>query len=74
MRRIGVVSYGIYLYHLVVMHFVSKGLSTVAREQGFATFLGTALATWLVAEVSYRFFEVRFLALKLQFGSQTAVR
>lgn len=74
MQRIGVVSYGIYLYHLLVMHFVSKGLSTIAIEQGFATFLGTALATWLVAEVSFRFFEVRFLALKARFGSQTAVR
>ena len=73
MRRIGVVSYGIYLYHLLVMHFVSKGLSTIGLVQGFAMFVGTALSTWLVAEVSYRFFEIRFLALKVRYGSQTAI-
>jgi peptidoglycan/LPS O-acetylase OafA/YrhL len=67
MRRIGIVSYGIYLYHLLVMHFALKGLSA----PGFATFVGTALGTWVAAEVSYRFFEVRFLALKARYGSQT---
>jgi peptidoglycan/LPS O-acetylase OafA/YrhL len=46
------------------MHFVSKWLSTIGMVQGFAMFIGTALATWLVAEVSYRFFEVRFLSVK----------
>jgi peptidoglycan/LPS O-acetylase OafA/YrhL len=67
MRRIGVVSYGMYLYHLLAMHFVIKGLSTVGVMQGLATFVGTALSTWAVAELSYRLFEVRFLALKARF-------
>jgi peptidoglycan/LPS O-acetylase OafA/YrhL len=55
------------------MHFVFKGLSAVGVMQGFATFLGTAVATWLVAEVSYHFFEIRFLALKARYGSRTPV-
>jgi peptidoglycan/LPS O-acetylase OafA/YrhL len=67
-RRIGVVSYGIYLYHLVVMHFVLMGLSAAGLASGFATFVGTTLGTWAVAELSYRLFEVRFLALKARFA------
>jgi peptidoglycan/LPS O-acetylase OafA/YrhL len=72
MRRVGVVSYGIYLYHLLVMHFVFKGLSAVGITAGFTTFVCTLLATWAVAELSYRLFEVRFLALKARHGPQTA--
>jgi peptidoglycan/LPS O-acetylase OafA/YrhL len=64
MRRIGAVSYGIYLYHLLVMHFVLNGLQAAGVTQVFATFIGTALGTWAVAELSYRLLEVRFLALK----------
>jgi peptidoglycan/LPS O-acetylase OafA/YrhL len=68
MRRIGAVSYGIYLYHLLVMHFVVNGLQATGLTQVFATFIGTALGTWAVAELSYRLFEVRFLALKSRFA------
>ena len=70
-RRIGVVSYGIYSYHLLVMHFVVKGLSAAGISQEFSTFVCTALATWIVAELSYRLFEVRFLALKARFIAAT---
>jgi peptidoglycan/LPS O-acetylase OafA/YrhL len=73
MRRIGVVSYGIYLYHLLVMHFVLKGLSVAGVTQGFFAFVGTILGTWAVAELSYRLFESRFLALKARYRSQNAV-
>src|ERR1700694_4222813 len=72
MRRIGVVSYGIYLYHLLVMHFVVKGLDAAGVAQGHATFVATALGTWVVAEVSYRLFEVRFLELKARLSSTAA--
>jgi peptidoglycan/LPS O-acetylase OafA/YrhL len=67
-RRIGIVSYGIYLYHLLVMHFVARGLDAAGVAQGFATFISTALGTWALAELSYRLFEVRFLALKARFA------
>jgi peptidoglycan/LPS O-acetylase OafA/YrhL len=66
-RRIGAVSYGIYLYHLLVMHFVIKGFEAAGFVQGHTIFVGTALASWLVAEISYRTFEVRFLKLKAHF-------
>jgi peptidoglycan/LPS O-acetylase OafA/YrhL len=71
MRRIGVVSYGIYLYHLVVMHFVVKGLAAAGVRRGLVVFAGTILATWVVAEFSYRLLEVRFLKLKARFASST---
>jgi peptidoglycan/LPS O-acetylase OafA/YrhL len=73
-RRIGVVSYGMYLYHLLVMHFVLKGLSGAGMTNGSVVFVGTALATWAVAELSYRFFESPFLVLKRRYGSQTRAR
>jgi peptidoglycan/LPS O-acetylase OafA/YrhL len=68
MRRVGAVSYGIYLYHLLVMHFVVKGLEAASIPPGHAVFLITALCTWVVAEMSYRLFEVRFLELKARFA------
>jgi peptidoglycan/LPS O-acetylase OafA/YrhL len=68
MRRIGAVSYGIYLYHLLVMHFVVMALEAAGEAQGHNVFFGTFLGTWLVAELSYRLFERRFLALKTRFS------
>jgi peptidoglycan/LPS O-acetylase OafA/YrhL len=71
-RRIGAVSYGIYLYHLLVMHFVLMGLGAAGIMSGFSTFVGTTLGAWAVAEMSYRFFEIRFLALKARFSPATS--
>jgi peptidoglycan/LPS O-acetylase OafA/YrhL len=68
MRRIGIVSYGIYLYHLLVMHFVIKGLAVVGAAQGHSIFAGTVLCTWVVAELSYWLFETRFLRMKARFA------
>jgi peptidoglycan/LPS O-acetylase OafA/YrhL len=70
LRRIGVVSYGIYLYHMLVRHFVDKA------AQGFAPsgarevilFGALALVSWGVAEASFRLFETRFLTLKKRFS------
>lgn len=64
MRRIGVVSYGIYLYHMMVRHGVAKGMAVADLSSQWVFFVGTTLATWLVAEMSFRLFEQRFLALK----------
>jgi peptidoglycan/LPS O-acetylase OafA/YrhL len=73
MRRIGAVSYGIYLYHLLVMHFVVKGLEAAGAAQGHAIFVSTALGTWVAAEMSYRLFEVRFLGLKARFAPHAPI-
>jgi peptidoglycan/LPS O-acetylase OafA/YrhL len=68
-RRFGVVSYGIYLYHLVVYWPAAKLLALLGVQSQIALFLLVAAFSWLAAEFSYRFFEQRFLMLKRQFSS-----
>jgi peptidoglycan/LPS O-acetylase OafA/YrhL len=68
-RRIGIVSYGIYLYHMLVLHFVAKGTQRLGWTSNAGAFVMLVLLTWAVAEVSYRLYESRFLALKVRFES-----
>ena len=67
LRRIGIVSYGIYLYHLIVGYFVLKALEIMTVRWDFAPFLLTALGTWALAECSYYYIESPFLAAKARF-------
>ncbi len=68
--RIGVVSYGMYLFHLLVRHGVLAGMAKAGLDGVvLLDFVLVSLATWLVAEVSFRFYEARFLALKSRFQS-----
>jgi peptidoglycan/LPS O-acetylase OafA/YrhL len=69
-RRIGIVSYGIYLFHLLVMHFAQKSLGLLGVSSQLLLFVATSLGAWLVAELSYRFFESRLLALKSRYAPQ----
>jgi peptidoglycan/LPS O-acetylase OafA/YrhL len=64
MVRIGVVSYSIYLCHLLVRHGVDKGIQLGGWSSPLILFLGTMLVSWIAAEISYWAFESRFLALK----------
>lgn len=64
-RRIGVVSYGIYLFHMFVLH---GGAALVRRGMPASLlFPVVLLASWGVAELSYRSFEARFLRLGNRF-------
>jgi peptidoglycan/LPS O-acetylase OafA/YrhL len=74
MRRIGIVSYGIYLYHMIVRHGVNAGLRHLGISSGTWLFLATSLASWIVAELSYRLYESRFLALKERFAPDRRAR
>jgi peptidoglycan/LPS O-acetylase OafA/YrhL len=67
MRRIGIVSYGIYLYHQIVAHFAVLGLERFHVSSHLSMFATVTVFTWLTAELSYRLFESRFLALKQRF-------
>lgn len=58
-RRIGVVSYGIYLYHKLGL-----GVMLKAHQTGGWLFFGTLALSWIIAEVSFRTFEGKFLARK----------
>ena len=63
--RIGVLSYGMYLLHVFVVHFTDR-----LGEHGLpALFLFplAVLGTVAVAELSYRFYETPFLRLKKRF-------
>jgi peptidoglycan/LPS O-acetylase OafA/YrhL len=75
LRRIGAVSYGIYLYHFIVYWPANWLLSRTAIVGQGAThhlllFAGVAIGTWGLAEFSYATFERRFLALKARFQRQ----
>ena len=67
-KRIGIVSYGIYLFHPLALYVAYQ----VARRAGVsseAAFVVAAVAgSWAIAEVSYRLYESRFLALKGRVG------
>jgi len=73
LRRLGVVSYGVYLYHLVVYWGVDRILRAFSHPE-VVTFVALWLASWGVAELSYRAFESRFLRLKARFAPDRARR
>jgi peptidoglycan/LPS O-acetylase OafA/YrhL len=72
MRRIGVVSYGIYLYHLLGLHLAGIVLRWSGLAFPYADFLITMLVSWGMAELSYRFYEKPFLRLKDALGRRWA--
>jgi peptidoglycan/LPS O-acetylase OafA/YrhL len=64
MRRIGVVSYGIYLYHLIAIHLAREVLARGHLSFPQDTFWMGFFISWGLAELSYRFYETPFLKLK----------
>jgi peptidoglycan/LPS O-acetylase OafA/YrhL len=63
-KRIGVVSYGIYLFHLLGLYAAFRALRSFTGCSVWTFFLVALLLSWGIAEVSYRLYESRFLALK----------
>lgn len=63
-RRLGIVSYGIYLFHLIARHAVKAGMKFAGIDSQVLFFLGTAACAWGIAELSFHLYESRFLALK----------
>ena len=66
--RLGLVSYGLYLLHMFVDHGARKITEPLGDPMGLR-FVIVLLAGWLVAELSYRFFERPFLKLKKRFST-----
>lgn len=63
---IGVVSYGIYLLHMLVGNAITR-LPFWPEEMFVAHFVATAALTYLVAKISFHTFEAYFLRMKKRF-------
>ncbi len=64
LKRIGVVSYGMYLYHPLVLHLVGAVCSRLAIDSSVLRFLFCVGLTYGVSELSYHYYETAFLHLK----------
>jgi peptidoglycan/LPS O-acetylase OafA/YrhL len=65
---LGTISYGLYLLHMLCKNFVGKAFAFAGVELGaFSYFLATLLLSIVVAGLSYRYFESRFLRMKGRF-------
>ena len=62
--HIGLVSYGIYLMHMLSYNAVKQILSTVGLYHAWLYFPATVAAATFVATISYRYYESWFLRLK----------
>lgn len=62
--RFGQVSYGIYLYHLIGLHVAEALLSRLGTDSRWFVLILYALLSWVIAEISFRLYERRFLALR----------
>jgi peptidoglycan/LPS O-acetylase OafA/YrhL len=67
--HIGILSYGIYLLHMLCRHVANAGLSALGVKALWPLFPVTLAITVAVAWVSFTFYEKRFLALKHRFSS-----
>ena len=66
--RVGVISYGVYLFHIHGIVIAEKLLQKVGIEQGLIVFIFGYSITILIAETSYRLYEMPFLKLKARFS------
>jgi peptidoglycan/LPS O-acetylase OafA/YrhL len=67
--RIGMLSYGIYLLHMMCRHGCKAILAKLGLIEDFWLFPTTLIVTVLVAQASYTFYEQRFLKLKDRFAA-----
>jgi peptidoglycan/LPS O-acetylase OafA/YrhL len=67
LRAAGRYSYGLYVYHPIVMWWIVRHVP-VLEESQWASAIGGAVGSIVLAYVSYRFYESQFLALKDRFA------
>lgn len=72
MARIGIVSYGIYLIHILVVPYIGNLLSPIGQEAlaeiPVVSLVGTLIVSWALAEVSFRLFEQPILSFRKYFS------
>jgi peptidoglycan/LPS O-acetylase OafA/YrhL len=64
LKRIGVVSYGMYLYHPFTLHVTHAVFSRLGLDSAVVRFGLCTAATYIASELSYRYYESAFLSLK----------
>ncbi len=73
--RIGKISYGMYMYHLWIFAIATNMTRWLLTHWGlgqlFPLFVSGTLATVLIAEISYRFYEMPFLMWKIYLSGQS---
>ena len=72
-NHLGRISYGLYMYHLVVMflllHILSDRLEMINPVLSFIIFLSISIfGTYLLSYISFKYFEKPFLSLKNKFN------
>ena len=70
--RLGNISYGIYMYHTMVIALLMNFLSQTELKNNLVLFniliyFGSVFITLLISDLSYRYFETGFLKLKSKF-------
>jgi peptidoglycan/LPS O-acetylase OafA/YrhL len=64
---LGKISYGLYMYHYVMIAFSIKLLDTISVRNNVMIYILSILLTIVIASLSYEFFEKKFLKLKKRF-------
>jgi peptidoglycan/LPS O-acetylase OafA/YrhL len=64
LSRTGVISYGIYVYHVPVLIGLKWLLGTFAENHPLATFFVYVSVVFVVSELSFRFVEKPFLSMR----------
>ncbi len=68
LHNLGKISYGIYMFNPVIVFLVLQLFEKLSFQNYFAFLLIVHLGIWLFAALSYRFFEMPFLALKEKYS------
>lgn len=62
--RLGIVSYGMYLFHMIVVIVSAAVLARLGMENMLLLFVVVLIGTYVVSEVSFQYYERPFLRLK----------
>ncbi|MBT8171088.1 acyltransferase family protein [Falsiruegeria litorea] len=62
--RVGEISYGVYLYHLIGLHIATLILAKLGTDEGWIIFLVYSAISICIAELSFRLYETRFFKLR----------
>ncbi len=62
--RVGEISYGLYLYHLIGLYIATVVLAKIGWQGGWYTFVVYSLVSIGMAELSFRYYETPFLNLR----------